>query len=142
MGQTIAKPTKATNTYGIRLYSSIGPSQERVGTSTSLIAEKEACHSNHDPCHHNHGPCHSNHDPCHVSASMKTQDNCDGYTSKLSDMLRVREDNNQFGFIHNMNSGAIFIAPRETIRRISELLDRKIPEVTEKCPGLIEALTD
>lgn len=130
----------ATNGYGIRLYSRIGPSQERqdapLVTTSHLTQIAARCHNDcHNVCHTN---CHSN---CHSNSFALKSKPVTLRDTKLADSFKVREDNERFGFVHSIKTDAIFIAPVETIRTLSGLLERGVSEVTAAYPGLMEALT-
>ena len=58
----------------------------------------------------------------------------------IGDFIKVRKDNDKFGFVHDLRSGVIFYANSYTIDLINEVIDQHISIVTKRNPELIEAL--
>ncbi|MDE1857080.1 MAG: hypothetical protein KGH98_03280 [Candidatus Micrarchaeota archaeon] len=60
--------------------------------------------------------------------------------TKLRTIIKIRQDNEKFGFVHELESGVIFYADNNTLSLLSSLLDTSLSEINKDNPEILMAL--
>ena len=72
-----------------------------------------------------------------MKISMKTHED---QIEKLGDLIILRQDNKEYGFVESRINGLVFYAPAETIVALNGMLDKPTSLVAEEHPEVLNVL--
>ncbi len=58
----------------------------------------------------------------------------------LADLIRLRRDNDEYGFVQNLVTGKIFYAPSETLELLRGIMGKPVTELATESPEVLAAL--
>lgn len=115
----------------------------RKDNKNKIILNKSNTYYNHDN-YSNHNN-HFNHDNYYNYNNIRDS----YYTSKvnkniknlkLTDFIRLRQDNEKYGFVHNLKTNNIYYADKKTIDLLNLLRDNNISQIKKYHPKILEKL--